>query len=349
MLQIMPDRFPIFLIKLKLRLQSIGSFFLILILLPYVITVFLHGTERPSDAEHQNQYLIGLLAASMPADYEAEALKCQAILLRTEYFREGKKESGEALTPEQMADKWGADNYEKNYQKIKSAVEETGKTVLKYNGTYALTPFHQSNNGSTRSGQEVLKSEAYPYLKAVACETDKEADAAIHIGTYSYQEVQHACHPYLVAVEVSGAEAPEKEAQEEKAGETEMQKREEEKEAKAAEAAEAELENQKAQETQQKELEFSDLEVVQTDSAGYALQIRVGRTTCSGEEFRQALGLASCNISFQERGEELQITTVGNGHGLGMSQWTANEMAKEGKSMQEILGYFFEGVEVDEI
>ena len=37
---------------------------------------------------------------------------------------------------------------------------------------------------------------------------------------------------------------------------------------------------------------------------------------------------------------------MGNGHGLGMSQWTANEMAKEGKTYEEILQFFFEGTEL---
>ena len=39
----------------------------------------------------------------------------------------------------------------------------------------------------------------------------------------------------------------------------------------------------------------------------------------------------------------MKITTSGKGHGLGMSLWTANEMAKEGKTCEEILNFFFEG------
>lgn len=43
----------------------------------------------------------------------------------------------------------------------------------------------------------------------------------------------------------------------------------------------------------------------------------------------------------------MKITTTGIGHGLGMSQWTANEMAKEGSSWEEILQFFFEGTTVN--
>jgi stage II sporulation protein D len=41
--------------------------------------------------------------------------------------------------------------------------------------------------------------------------------------------------------------------------------------------------------------------------------------------------------------------TKGVGHGLGLSQYTANEMAKEGKNYKEILQFFFEGTEVKEV
>ena len=43
----------------------------------------------------------------------------------------------------------------------------------------------------------------------------------------------------------------------------------------------------------------------------------------------------------------MKITTTGKGHGLGMSQWTANEMAKEGKDYEEILKFFYEGTELN--
>ncbi len=48
-------------------------------------------------------------------------------------------------------------------------------------------------------------------------------------------------------------------------------------------------------------------------------------------------------MSIENHKGKLRIHTRGNGHGLGMSQWTANEMAKEGKSYEEILQYFFSG------
>ena len=47
-----------------------------------------------------------------------------------------------------------------------------------------------------------------------------------------------------------------------------------------------------------------------------------------------------------DAGSEIKITTTGNGHGLGMSIWTAEKMDEEGMSYEEILAFFFEGTEL---
>lgn len=92
-----------------------------------------------------------------------------------------------------------------------------------------------------------------------------------------------------------------------------------------------------------------DFEVKQTDSAGYVTKVRIGKQIYAGEEFRKALGLPSSCFSFQDKNGMLKITTKGVGHGIGLSQYTANEMAKEGKTHEEILQYFFEGTEIREV
>lgn len=91
---------------------------------------------------------------------------------------------------------------------------------------------------------------------------------------------------------------------------------------------------------------FEDFEIVSVDTAGYVKEFRIGKTICSGDEFRDAMSLASSAFSIQDKDDCLQITTEGVGHGLGMSQWTAQAMAKEGKGYEEILQYFFEGTEL---
>lgn len=96
----------------------------------------------------------------------------------------------------------------------------------------------------------------------------------------------------------------------------------------------------------QKALKFEDFEIQEKDSAGYVSKFRIGNTVCSGDEFRDALSLASSAFSIQEESGGLKITTMGKGHGLGMSQWTANELAKNGQNYKEILEFFFEGTTI---
>ena len=109
------------------------------------------------------------------------------------------------------------------------------------------------------------------------------------------------------------------------------------------------LEAAEDQESAEKGYSFDDFEIQSVDTAGYVQELRVGNTICTGDQFRDALSLPSSAFSFYESTKGLKITTTGNGHGLGMSQWTANEMAKEGSTYEEILAYFFEGTEVRSI
>lgn len=94
---------------------------------------------------------------------------------------------------------------------------------------------------------------------------------------------------------------------------------------------------------------FADFEIQELDKTGYVTKIRIGDEVYSGEEFRNALQLPSSCFSLHDQGGSLKITTKGVGHGIGMSQYTANEMAKEGKTYEEILQYFFEGTEIKEV
>lgn len=101
--------------------------------------------------------------------------------------------------------------------------------------------------------------------------------------------------------------------------------------------------------TQTMLIEKGDYEVLSTDSAGYVLQIREGEKTMTGEEFRQEKGLASACFALQEYEDKIRVTTQGNGHGIGLSQNMANEMAKEGKTHEEILAYFFADTVIREV
>ncbi|MBE0337532.1 stage II sporulation protein D [Paenibacillus sp. 23TSA30-6] len=73
-------------------------------------------------------------------------------------------------------------------------------------------------------------------------------------------------------------------------------------------------------------------------------QIEVGGTIFTGPEIRNKLGLRSAEFTWKAEGDRIAITTYGYGHGVGMSQWGANGMAKEGHTATQILLHYYTGV-----
>lgn len=311
------------------KFKSVAAFLVILILLPYIVSVFVNGADVREDAGEDfyvkvkvpdteeadgvteirwTDYLAGILAEEISEDCEPETLKAQAVLIRTQIYRMLEGSADKILTEsylsrDEMEDKWGAENYGKYYEKYIRAVEETDDTAVMYGDTYAWTPFHQSSNGMTRSAAEALGSDDYPYIAVRECPLDKEADDEIQTFTFSYPEIQSLCRDFLVAEEDGD---------------------------KAAQG-----------------YTYDDFEIRSCDSAGYVSELRIGNTICTGDQFRDALSLPSSAFSFsREDDDNIKITTTGKGHGLGMSIWTADQMAKEGKTFEEILAFFFEGTEL---
>lgn len=94
--------------------------------------------------------------------------------------------------------------------------------------------------------------------------------------------------------------------------------------------------------------EVDEVIVETRDSSGYALSVKIGQTSCSGEEFRNALGFESSNFSIAKVDKNIRVVVMGLGHGLGLSQNMAEQMAAEGKDYKQILQYFYTGAEITE-
>ena len=125
------------------------------------------------------EYIIGVVAAEMPASFTAEALKAQAVAART--FAMKKISSGITLldsTSHQVyKDKneqramWGK-SYDSYYHKIRNAVYDTKGEVLKYNGKYIDALYHSMSNGKTELPKYVWGSNL-EYLQSVSSNWDK--------------------------------------------------------------------------------------------------------------------------------------------------------------------------------
>jgi len=76
--------------------------------------------------------------------------------------------------------------------------------------------------------------------------------------------------------------------------------------------------------------------------------MQVGEASFKGTEIRNALGLSSAlfSISFSGDGSRIIFTSDGFGHGVGLSQYGADGMAKEGSGYKEILSHYYTGTEV---
>ena len=90
---------------------------------------------------------------------------------------------------------------------------------------------------------------------------------------------------------------------------------------------------------------FDEVTVSSRDSVGYVLKIDLGNLTVTGEEFAKVLGLPSNHFYIENYEGSARIICNGVGHGVGLSQYGANEMASEGSSYQDILDYYYTGVD----
>lgn len=129
-------------------------------------------------------YIFGVLAAEMPASYEIEALKAQAVAAHTfalhrkvtnrnrEYDITDDFTLDQAfITEEKAREKWG-DNAEKYVEKLKNAVSAAKNLAITYNGEIALSVYHAISFGKTEDCKNVWGGN-YPYLVSVASVGDK--------------------------------------------------------------------------------------------------------------------------------------------------------------------------------
>lgn len=138
-------------------------------------------------------YLIGVVAAEMPATFSFEALKAQAVASRTFAYKKivsGSltyddlcKDKGQAyITIDEMKDKW-KDSYDIYYETIKSAVRETNKEIIVYNDKPINAYYFSSSNGFTEDSKYVFGEEEY--LSSVEIPSDTENKEYL-----SYKEIK---------------------------------------------------------------------------------------------------------------------------------------------------------------
>lgn len=89
-----------------------------------------------------------------------------------------------------------------------------------------------------------------------------------------------------------------------------------------------------------------NLSIETRDSAGYVTELLSDKTILEGESFRKGIGLPSANFTMKKIGNEIRFLCKGRGHGLGFSQYGGNVLAKQHKTGEEILAYYFPEMEI---
>lgn len=95
-----------------------------------------------------------------------------------------------------------------------------------------------------------------------------------------------------------------------------------------------------------KENLIENLKIGEKTESGFVKTVLIGKETLTGEEWKELFVLPSTNFYLEEYEEKLRIITLGKGHCIGLSQYGANEMAKEEKSYREILKWYYPGTEI---
>lgn len=177
------------------------GFLLFVFLLPYVCaclwghvgeeTDMLEGAEAAGEEGYQlgikmdwgvwnismEEYLMYKLESVMPASYEQEALKAQAVLLRTELLQAFREQGSKQLEIEADGlEKWYyAGGQQEEMEDYGQAVSDTRGIYLCYKGEPAQASYFRVSNGQTRDAGEVWHTEEIPYLSGISCEQDKSA------------------------------------------------------------------------------------------------------------------------------------------------------------------------------
>ncbi|ENH96561.1 stage II sporulation protein D [Gracilibacillus halophilus YIM-C55.5] len=267
---------------------------------------------RTAEDEVENvpleEYVVHVVASEMPADFELEALKAQALAARTyivRYLMQGSDENlpeGADVTDtvnhqvyksnEELRQIWGSD-YHWKIDKITNAVASTQGQIITYKQEPITPAFFSTSNGYTENSEDYWANEL-PYLRTVESPWDKQISPKFaDQKTFPLHEVEEK-----LDIDI----------------------------------------------TQQ----VQNFQIDRTESDRVAT-VSIGDQQFTGREVREALGLQSNDFTITMKNNHLVFTTKGYGHGVGMSQYGANGMAKEGKSYQEIVKHYYKGTNVTAI
>jgi stage II sporulation protein D len=251
------------------------------------------------------RYLVGVVAAEMPANFALSALKAQAIAARTIAVGRLKRFGGRGCQHYAWADlcddpsenqawqsiddlksKWGS-SFQNYYERVNQAVRETAGIIMTYHNRPIDAVFHSTCGVGTADAVEVWQHST-PYLRSVDCGYDQQSPRYSSQVELSWTQLAVSLHLPLTSL--------------------------------------------------------NPIRIRQRSNRGRVLQISVGKYLFRGEHFRRALTLNSTCFTCTASKKGVIFKVTGYGHGVGMCQYGANGMAKMGCNYQQILCHYYQGI-----
>lgn len=140
----------------------------------------LHKADNTSEDIELDEYIVNVVAAEMPVDYELEALKAQATVARTYtlyQIENGKKHVNNDIcddstccqawiSKEKRFERWDS-NQEEKWNKLREAVYASAGDIITYEGKPIDAFFHSNSGGKTELPVNVWGGNNFPYLQTV--------------------------------------------------------------------------------------------------------------------------------------------------------------------------------------
>lgn len=280
--------------------------------LPQTVSVLMSDVGEVREFQVE-EYLEGVVAAEMPASYDMEALKAQAVAART-YTLYKQLHGGNQIeqhkgadvctdyhhckaysSEEKLRSNWG-ENYDEYREKIHEAVSSTAGEILIYGGEPINAVFHSISSGRTENVADVWGGDL-PYLQSVESEGDTLAKGYESTARFSMDD-------FYAMLEKEGCTVD-----------------------RSADRG-------------------SIIKAISHTEGGSVAKITLFDKEFAGTKIRTMFSLRSANFTLSFEGEEAVFTVHGYGHGVGMSQQGANYMARQGYLYKDILTKYYTGTEI---
>lgn len=249
------------------------------------------------------EYVIGVVAGEMPASFNIEALKAQAVASRTYALKKSESSKNDYdvvdttsnqvyIDYDEMKEKW-QNNYDTYVSKVKEAVAQTKGEVVLYNNNLIDAMFFSTSNGYTENSEDVFSSNM-PYLVSVDSTWDKEESPVFS----STKEVSKSEFLFNLGLDTKDS---------------------------------------------------INIESIEKTNTGRVKTIVINGKKFESSKIRSAFDLKSTSFTINVNNDKVVFNVNGYGHGVGMSQYGANGMAKAGYKYNDILTHYYKNCDIKKI